>query len=57
MMIGRKTRLTHREWAAILCALNRALAGEPETDDEDRAAMESARGKILGRLQAPDRED
>jgi hypothetical protein len=45
-------RLTNREWEAILTALSRCLAGEPETDDEDTDAMETAQAKIRERLRA-----
>lgn len=43
-------RLTNREWEAVLTALCRALAGEPETDEEDQEAMDTAYNKIVRRL-------
>lgn len=39
-------RLTLRELEAIAEALNRCLAGEPETDEEDVAGMEKAHAKV-----------
>ncbi len=46
-------RLTRREWEAISTALSRCLAGEPETEDEDTDAMETAMVKVQQRLPAP----